>query len=97
MCVCFCDAYDLVDVPQTELLDAFTDGEFPEHLESSHAEDRKVVTIRAASFSWNNEGDAQCSSTAGRRFSLRIDEEIKFKPASINLVVGPTGSGRRPY
>jgi ABC-type nitrate/sulfonate/bicarbonate transport system ATPase subunit len=52
-----------------------------------------VIGIREAVFSWTNEKDG--SLTPSRQpFNLHIDNELIFKPGCINLIIGPTGSGK---
>ena len=55
--------------------------------------DPNQIGFRDAVFSWSNTSDG--SSTPSRRqYSLRIEDELFFKHDHINLVVGPTGSGK---
>ncbi|KAJ7094121.1 P-loop containing nucleoside triphosphate hydrolase protein [Mycena epipterygia] len=71
----------------TELLDSFVSDETPDILTLDRpASD--VVGFREATFAWSNE------ETDDRRFLLKIEEELFFKPGGVNLVVGPTGSGK---
>ncbi|KAJ7657330.1 hypothetical protein DFH06DRAFT_1297973 [Mycena polygramma] len=76
----------------TELLDNFDEKNapvpFPEH---SSTDER--VGFRNASFSWSKEIDGS-STPSQRQFLLRIDGELFFERGRINLVVGPTGSGK---
>ena len=52
-----------------------------------------AIGIREANFSWSSEKDG--SLTPSRLpFNLRIDGELLFKPGCINLIIGPTGSGK---
>ena len=54
-----------------------------------------ILGFRDAYFTWTDEGDS--SQTAGndaRRFSLRIDGDLLFERGCINLIVGPTGTGK---
>lgn len=56
-----------------------------------------VIGIRNASFSWANQASGSSASTPGsgrRNFTLRIDGDLLFKKGSINLIIGPTGSGK---
>ena len=50
------------------------------------------------SFTWANDGQPHTPGTPGssvqRRFVLKIEDEVLFKRGRINLVVGPTGSGK---
>lgn len=63
----------------------------PEH-------DRDIIGIRNASFTWS---DRPCSGiSVGESvfsrgpFTLRVDDELIFRRGKINLLVGPTGSGK---
>jgi ABC-type uncharacterized transport system fused permease/ATPase subunit len=56
---------------------------------------RDLIGLRNATFTWSNE--VQNHSTPGslkRRFRLRVDDELIFKKGKINLIIGPTGSGK---
>lgn len=57
------------------------------------------IGIRDASFSWNNSVGTSESLTPGRTggrhdFVLRIDGDLFFRKGRINLIIGPTGSGK---
>lgn len=79
---------------QTELLDQFT----PEDRDTAATQTPSVVTepsagtigFGSASFKWSREG----TTSSKRTFVLRIKNELQFLPDKINLVVGPTGSGK---
>jgi len=51
------------------------------------------IGIRKAAFSWSNE-DNETSTPSRRSFLLRIEEELQFVPKKINVIFGPTGSGK---
>ena len=75
---------------QSEMTDEFTDGfkirsNSPELLE---AQQRGLIRIKNATFSW---GSAR--GTATPAFSIQIPE-ITFVNGKINLITGPTGSGK---
>jgi ABC-type Mn2+/Zn2+ transport system ATPase subunit len=55
--------------------------------------DPTVIGFRDAVFSWSNTSDGSLTPSK-RQFSLRIEENLFFKHGRINLVVGPTGSGK---
>ena len=84
-------------LPQTELLDTFTVKETDEYAEIFTEEDLHVradsVGFRNATFSWSNESDGSLTPSR-RNFVLRIEEELLFRKGHINLVIGPTGSGK---
>ena len=66
-----------------------------------------TIGIKQTTFTWANDGASSPSSvstpttpgTVGsgrtrRRFVLNVDGEVLFRRGQINLVVGPTGSGK---
>ncbi|KAI0782154.1 P-loop containing nucleoside triphosphate hydrolase protein [Abortiporus biennis] len=83
----------------TELLDEFTDSSTSQNStprlepEPHHP---TTIGIRAASFTWTSQEHPN-SGTPGsgrRNFKLVIDNEVSFKYGGLNLIVGPTGSGK---
>ncbi|OJT09188.1 ATP-binding cassette transporter abc4, partial [Trametes pubescens] len=85
----------------TELIDEFAgpDGSEDEVVwpnMASQQDGQGVIGIRNATFTWSN--DAVPSRTPGgtrkRRFVLAVDDELIFQRDRINLIVGPTGSGK---
>ncbi|KAF8898485.1 hypothetical protein BD779DRAFT_1607278 [Infundibulicybe gibba] len=76
----------------TELLDSFSEKDVVEFLpEDPTSSD--LIGFRDATFVWSD--DVTGSLTPSKRhFSLRIEGELIFKPGCINLIVGPTGSGK---
>ncbi|KAL1939038.1 hypothetical protein VTO73DRAFT_10298 [Trametes versicolor] len=84
----------------TELIDVFAeqngfDGE--DIWPNTVSQDRQgVIGIRHTSFTWSN--DTAPSRTPGgtrrRQFVLTVDDELLFQRGKINLIVGPTGSGK---
>ncbi|GBE88702.1 ATP-binding cassette transporter abc4 [Sparassis crispa] len=81
---------------ETELLDAFSDGADAAPVNSLFREDDEdVIGIRNASFTWANSNDGTLTPGPRRRnFVLHIDDELTFKRGHINLIIGPTGSGK---
>lgn len=81
---------------QTELLDSFTERANDEAVgfisDDAHVH-RNEIGFRDAVFSWSNTSDGTLTPSR-RQFSLRIEDELIFKPGQINLVIGPTGSGK---
>lgn len=59
---------------------------------SSAVVDPGVIGIRDATFTWDSDTDR--TMTPRHRFSLKVTEELKFKRGAINLILGPTGSGK---
>jgi hypothetical protein len=55
-------------------------------------EESELIGFRDAVFAWSNESGVLTPSK--RKFRLCIDDEVYFQPGRINLVVGPTGSGK---
>lgn len=74
---------------QTELLDTFTQEMIPE---DRRAETTEVIGFRNAAFYWYNTNGS--ASPSRRNFVLRIDNKLVFQRGHINLIVGPTGSGK---
>lgn len=63
--------------------------------------DPEAIGFHNASFTWGvSDGSSTGSSTPApltpsrRKFTLRIDGDIRFKRGAFNLIVGPTGSGK---
>ncbi|EIW53710.1 P-loop containing nucleoside triphosphate hydrolase protein [Trametes versicolor FP-101664 SS1] len=88
---------------ETELIDEFAEGNRFEgtiHGVGSTAvpEDRSdVVGIRHASFTWSIDSTATSRTpgrTRKRHFVLTVDDELLFQRGKINLIVGPTSSGK---
>ncbi|KAL4069345.1 P-loop containing nucleoside triphosphate hydrolase protein [Scleroderma citrinum] len=78
----------------TELLDCYTMQEEHQsqivHLELEHPE---TIGFRDATFTWSDDTDGTLTPSK-RKFNLRIEDEVIFKRGCINLVIGPTGSGK---
>ncbi|KAI0941922.1 hypothetical protein AcV7_002478 [Taiwanofungus camphoratus] len=84
---------------KTELLDEYTgaegDGDRSRIALPSIQVGQDVIGIRKAAFTWDNDTDGSVTpGRQGRRFTLRIENELVFKRGHINLIVGPTGSGK---
>ncbi|KAH9922615.1 uncharacterized protein B0H18DRAFT_1120791 [Fomitopsis serialis] len=82
---------------KTELLDEYS--EQPDEIRTQIAAQPEddVVGFRNASFTWANQVSGSAASTPGsgrRNFTLHIDDDLVFEKGSINLVIGPTGSGK---
>ncbi|KAI0819311.1 multidrug resistance-associated ABC transporter [Trametes gibbosa] len=88
----------------TELLDEFTlpeEDEAPTIEAISIPHEHALLGIKNTSFTWAND-DATVETPAstssgrrpGRRFVLNIDGELLFKRGQMNLIIGPTGSGK---
>lgn len=78
----------------TELLDAYAQqGEDRAQLFVQSEEESELIGFRDAVFAWSNESGGALTPSK-RKFRLRIDGELYFQPGRINLVIGPTGSGK---
>ncbi|KJA13742.1 hypothetical protein HYPSUDRAFT_72890 [Hypholoma sublateritium FD-334 SS-4] len=77
----------------TELLDAFVEAPIivPD---ASIPNDKQVIGFNNAAFSWSLENTDGSLTPTSRNFRLRINGELQFMPNCINLIVGPTGSGK---
>jgi hypothetical protein len=77
------------------LLDAYNPEVKDNILAQNIETNQDLLGLRNAAFTWTN--GAQYPSTPGssrRNFILRVDDELLFKRGKINLIVGPTGSGK---
>ncbi|KAF8310670.1 ATP-binding cassette transporter [Clavulina sp. PMI_390] len=82
----------------TELLDEYTPtidsiadqpSVLPQSLQNN------TIGFKNAHFTWSGLSPQSGSLTPSRReFTLRVDEEIIFTPGCLNLIVGPTASGK---
>lgn len=84
--------------PQTEVLDQYSEDCSETEVQAILPPidvDPSVIGIREAAFTWSKDVDGTVTpGRSGRNFALRIDDEITFKRGTINLIVGPTGSGK---
>ncbi|KDR83054.1 hypothetical protein GALMADRAFT_238844 [Galerina marginata CBS 339.88] len=78
----------------TELLDSFTEHKPEVVLEAEPTFDKKAIGFNNATFSWSLDSQDGAMTPSRRAYRLRIDDELRFKPDCINLVIGPTGSGK---
>lgn len=51
------------------------------------------IGFHAASFTWSASADGSLTPSK-RKFVLRVEGDLQFVPDKINLIVGPTGSGK---
>ncbi|KAJ6555073.1 hypothetical protein DFH09DRAFT_1318263 [Mycena vulgaris] len=77
---------------KTELLDAFDEKADTVLFPADPSADERIG-FRNATFSWSKESDGS-STRSQQEFKLKIDGEVMFERGRINLVVGPTGSGK---
>ncbi|KAJ7105184.1 hypothetical protein C8R44DRAFT_858596 [Mycena epipterygia] len=80
---------------ETELLDAFTekDPDSAGFLVPTDSTPSKIGFCDA-NFSWSTQRMDNTASPSQHQFMLKIPGELTFKPGVINLVIGPTGSGK---
>ncbi|KAH7905269.1 P-loop containing nucleoside triphosphate hydrolase protein, partial [Hygrophoropsis aurantiaca] len=78
---------------ETELLDEFSQTEQEEQLFTQREDLANAIGFRNAVFSWSDDTDGALTPSK-RRFTLNIGEELFFERGHINLIVGPTGSGK---
>jgi ABC-type uncharacterized transport system fused permease/ATPase subunit len=80
------------------LLDKFADAEKGSErvmLTDASLFDQDVIGFQNASFTWSNDdADVMLTPSRRRRFTLRVHGELLFKRGRINLIIGPTGSGK---
>ncbi|KAH7929355.1 P-loop containing nucleoside triphosphate hydrolase protein [Leucogyrophana mollusca] len=78
----------------TELLDSFSKtDERGTPLFSQSEEESTVIGFRNALFAWSNRSNGSLTPSK-RQFTLHIDDQVFFHRGRINLIVGPTGSGK---
>ncbi|KAJ7748587.1 hypothetical protein B0H16DRAFT_1692067 [Mycena metata] len=87
-------SFDRLDafLRETELLDSFSTKDTATVVVDEPTS--QLVGFRDATFSWSAEETDGTLTPSSRRFLLKIDGELLFKPGCVNLVVGPTGSGK---
>jgi ABC-type siderophore export system fused ATPase/permease subunit len=81
------------DIQQTELLDNFTEKETLNLTEEMNTSDDEKIGFRNVTFAWSNDTDGSLTPSK-RNFALRIHDELLFSRGHINLIIGPTGSGK---
>jgi len=89
---------DRVDdfLKNTELLDSFTEKanvNSDEHEHEWYDNFSNEIGFHAAVFSWSNKANGPLARSR-RNFNLQITDELTFKRNCINLIIGPTGSGK---
>ncbi|KAJ7512528.1 P-loop containing nucleoside triphosphate hydrolase protein [Mycena galericulata] len=79
---------------KTELLDEFDEKkDVPVLFPAVALADEQKIGFRNATFSWSKETDSSLTPSRSQ-YTLKIDGEVLFERGRINLVVGPTGSGK---
>ncbi|KAF8957025.1 multidrug resistance-associated ABC transporter [Flammula alnicola] len=81
---------------KTELLDSFLEVSKPSSSVPvpTPVESSSDIGFRNATFSWSLDDEGGYTTPSGRVYKLRIDGELLFKRNAINLIIGPTGSGK---
>ncbi|KAJ3910566.1 P-loop containing nucleoside triphosphate hydrolase protein [Lentinula edodes] len=74
----------------TELLDSFESSGTTVQVSNEEYSDK--IGFHNASFTWSKSTDG--TATLSRNFVLTVTGDLHFKPNALNLVVGPTGSGK---
>ncbi|KAJ7797527.1 hypothetical protein B0H14DRAFT_3093160 [Mycena olivaceomarginata] len=75
----------------TELLDTFTSKEDLE-ITAPNEPVSNLIGFRDAMFAWSSDEADGTLTPSSRRFQLKIEGKLLFKPGCVNLVLGPTGS-----
>ena len=55
--------------------------------------DLNAIGFCDATFSWSSDADGSLTPSR-RNFRLQMEGEVTFKRGGINLIIGPTGSGK---
>ncbi|TRM65976.1 hypothetical protein BD626DRAFT_427540 [Schizophyllum amplum] len=78
----------------TELLDEHSDKRSPiDFFEQDEGVSMDEIGFRNATFTWSE--DAAGSLTPSKRnFMLKVEDELFFRRGRVNLIIGPTGSGK---
>ncbi|KAJ7101009.1 hypothetical protein C8R43DRAFT_1141277 [Mycena crocata] len=81
---------------KTELLDSFAekDPDASDLFIPADAGVNNKIGFCDATFAWSSEKTDGSVTPSRRKFMLKIDGEMLFKPGCVNLIVGPTGSGK---
>ncbi|KAJ7272088.1 hypothetical protein B0H12DRAFT_1200283 [Mycena haematopus] len=77
----------------TELLDYFASKDTLEVVAPNEPASN-LIGFRDATFAWSNDEVDGTLTPSNRRFLFNIQGELLFKPGCVNLVLGPTGSGK---
>lgn len=83
---------------QTELLDSFAEELKNTETEASQTDDtvsdRKAIGFRDATFTWSDISGGGTMTPRKGNFSLHIENELLFQRGRVNVIIGPTGSGK---
>ena len=83
----------------TELLDYYAaqlDDNASAEQTIAHGAPENALTIgmNDASFTWSATSSDGSLTPSRRAFTLRVPDKLEFKRGAVNLIVGPTGSGK---
>lgn len=67
---------------------------FNDQSESISVGDDPSIGFVDANFSWTGNNSGGAMTPVVQQFQLRLEGEVFFKRGGLNLVVGPTGSGK---
>ena len=76
------------------MLDEFEQTAEKEAVVDSSYQHRNDIGFGKAMFSWSNDLSDGTLTPSSRAFRLHIDDDLFFKQGALNLIVGPTGSGK---
>ena len=80
---------------QTELLDNEKQKASKVAITTLAEYDKDAIGFNDCSFSWDSFNSSDSLNKRARKaFRLRFDGEVLFKRGEINLIVGPTASGK---
>lgn len=81
---------------ETELLDGFEEADLTLSIPHHQGLDEGVIGFKNATFTWSPESSPTGASTpsSSSQFRLSVPGDLQFKKGKINLIIGPTGSGK---
>jgi len=56
--------------------------------------DNREIGFRNATFTWTTESTDSSQNGSQRNFQLKVEGELLFRKGCVNLILGPTGSGK---
>ncbi|TFK76776.1 hypothetical protein BDN72DRAFT_873327 [Pluteus cervinus] len=78
----------------TELLDTYAEKSSALSIINDVPVHGDQIGFKAASFAWTRDSTDGALTPSKRDFRLRVEDELIFKQGCINLILGPTGSGK---
>ncbi|KAJ3512976.1 hypothetical protein NLJ89_g3209 [Agrocybe chaxingu] len=79
---------------ETELLDMYSEETGTEIAVGGQTEDTNVIGFNNAVFAWSKDAEDGTQTPSARSFRLRVDGKLMFQRNALNLIIGPTGSGK---